>query len=164
MMHTKDLGVYSELCGSLLWSFVYDSDLEGNAQQKLDRVWTRIRALYDDLKVDVRMSNLSLQMFTDPRSPYTAFPSLSAHAAECRALVRVLVQICTGLNKGTARDMSRLQCGLAFLRFDEILHTAGMFLTQAEHTRAMDSLCAAMALYSGLTQHYSQRGIKCFNL
>eukprot|EP00969_Alexandrium_andersonii_P097950 4324008-Alexandrium_andersonii.AAC.1 len=50
VMHTRDLGVYSELCGSLLWSFVYDSYLEGDAQKKLDLVWARIRALYDDLR------------------------------------------------------------------------------------------------------------------
>eukprot|EP00969_Alexandrium_andersonii_P072934 3218031-Alexandrium_andersonii.AAC.1 len=78
-------------------------------------------------------------MFTDAKSPYTTFPCLSAHAAECRALMRVLVQVCSDLNRGTPRDLSRLRCGLAFLQFDEVLRTAGMFLTPTEHATAVDS-------------------------
>eukprot|EP00969_Alexandrium_andersonii_P163863 7242444-Alexandrium_andersonii.AAC.1 len=69
-----DLGIYSELAGSLLWTFVYDGDLSGSAQTRLDTVWTRIRELYAEKQIDVRMSNLSLSMFTNPSAPRKDFP------------------------------------------------------------------------------------------
>eukprot|EP00969_Alexandrium_andersonii_P327536 14473900-Alexandrium_andersonii.AAC.1 len=64
-------------------------------------------------------------MFTDPRAPRTAFPKLSAHAAETRALVRVLAQVSSDLNRGSERDDLRLRCAMAFLRFEDTVHAAG---------------------------------------
>ena len=53
-------------------------------------------------------------------------PKLSAHAAETRHLIKVLVQICSDLNKGTERDSLRLQCGLAFVEPQYIMYTSDM--------------------------------------
>ena len=60
VMHTMDLGVYAELAGSLLWTFVYDGEFPGNAEARLDVVWERVRHLYEEWSVKVRLTNLTL--------------------------------------------------------------------------------------------------------
>eukprot|EP00969_Alexandrium_andersonii_P053481 2351965-Alexandrium_andersonii.AAC.1 len=66
IMHCSHLGTLSELLGSLLWTFVYDDRLQGNATARLALVWARVRDLYREKKVDCRLVNLTLSMFTDP--------------------------------------------------------------------------------------------------
>eukprot|EP00969_Alexandrium_andersonii_P036331 1592094-Alexandrium_andersonii.AAC.1 len=124
-MHTQDLGVVQEYIGSALWTMVYDSTLPGDALARLNALWAMIRDLYKSRSVRTRLSNLTLSMFTNPRAPHASFPSLSAHAAEARALLPLVVQLCSDVHSGSERDALRLRCGLRLVRFNEVLHSAG---------------------------------------
>eukprot|EP00969_Alexandrium_andersonii_P338140 14943691-Alexandrium_andersonii.AAC.1 len=113
-MHTIDLGILQHLCGSILWRLTYEGNLQGTARQRLLQIWGRLRELYISQRVDTRMANLTLSMFTDPDRPRQAFPMLSAHAAETRALFPLLAQVCSDLNTGSPEDVARLRCALLF--------------------------------------------------
>eukprot|EP00969_Alexandrium_andersonii_P272237 12032030-Alexandrium_andersonii.AAC.1 len=43
---------YGEFAGSLLWTMVYDGDLAGGAEAKLEAVWARVRQLYEEKRVE----------------------------------------------------------------------------------------------------------------
>eukprot|EP00969_Alexandrium_andersonii_P079572 3508430-Alexandrium_andersonii.AAC.1 len=57
-MHTEDLGVVLEYLGSVLWTLVYDGQLQGTADQRLELIWDRVRTLYREKGIRTRLSNL----------------------------------------------------------------------------------------------------------
>ena len=163
-MHTEDVGVILEYIGSVLWTFVYDSELEGNPDARMRTIWGRIRDLYAEKAVRTRLVNLTLSMFTEQRAPRRAYPTLSAHAAEARALLPLIVQMCSDLNTGSARDALRLHCGLCLVRFNATLHAAGRFLTTEEHTRATEYLWGFLGDYAQLAEMHASRGLLLFKV
>ena len=164
-MHTVDLGVLQELAGSILWTLVYDNPtLEGNAEKKLDIVWGRIRALYEEQRTQTRMANLTLQMFCNPKAYSVQFPSLSAHAAETRALFPILAQICSDCNVARVQDVTRLKCAVLFMRLNTIMRGAGMFLSEETHKKVMETCWEALAAYMSLSQYYASKGFKVYNV
>eukprot|EP00969_Alexandrium_andersonii_P093115 4111166-Alexandrium_andersonii.AAC.1 len=68
-MHTLDLGGLQHFLGSLFWTLVFDSRLAGGKEINMFVVWQRVRDLYDELRVQTRLSNLELKFFCNPDKP-----------------------------------------------------------------------------------------------
>ena len=89
---------------------------------------------------------------------------LSAKASERRHLVPVVVNLCSDSNSGRPRDEARLEAVVHLARYCDVLRTAGFFLTDVEHTRAVDSLFRFMDRYQRLAAEAASRGALCWNV
>ncbi len=156
-MHCLHLGVYQHLLGSILYTLIYGGTLPGTIQQRLDSVWARIRTLYTTLSIATRLTNLTLNVFTDVSAPHANWPCLHGHAAETAALMRPLAPICSDLNSGSLRDQQRLRAVMCFVRFAYILQLAGMFLTLDEEHAATTAIGQGLKAVAWLSAEASAR-------
>ena len=93
--HCLHLGVGQHVIGSVLWLLVYSCDgvVGGSASDKLDKIWSSVRAEYKQHKVPTQMTNLKLSTFHNPAKFADGYPVLSSKAAECKDLVLPMCRV-----------------------------------------------------------------------
>lgn len=80
-LHTVDLGVSQDMIGCLL---IEAAQLEeGNKSSQLQRIWSKIRAYYAEVKPPSQLDNLTFDMLVQPGKS----PKLKAKGGETRYLV-----------------------------------------------------------------------------
>ena len=138
--HEVDLGVLAYYLGSVLQEFLLNC-YRGTLAERVQLLWCDIHEKYLDMKVESRLSNLTLQMFYNP----TGFPLLHAKASESAALLHVLHDMSFALKRpGHFRDEVRHR-GLSNLVIcDNLIRKGGVFFNTAEAERLLAATDAFM--------------------
>ena len=130
--HISDVhGVMGHLAGNVLKELVYDQ-LPSTPAINLRTVYNRIEELYKDFGIVDRVTNLTLNMFVDPKGVSTSYPNLSAKAAETKHLNKVLLQLCVENHRGTEHDDHRLAACQGMCHFYAATQTAAPHLQDSE--------------------------------
>ena len=164
IMHVFDLGVLQHLVGSLFYMWVWHGQLAGTVASRVDRLWAMVRAEYDRLGSNCRISNLITTMFASRDAPHQHFPRFTGKAMETRQLVSVVFNLAQRFATGAPRDQAILQCVANFMRFYSVLSFAGPVPTAAEHDRLRNALWPALQTYSRLSFACAADGIRAFAL
>ena len=164
IMHVFDLGVLQHLVGSLFYIWVWHGQLAGAVPSRVDRLWAMVRAEYDRLGSNCRISNLITTMFASRDAPHQHFPRFTGKAMETRQLVSVVFNLAQRFATGAPRDQAILQCVANFMRFYSVLSFAGPVPTAAEHDRLRNALWPALQTYSRLSFACAADGIRAFAL
>ena len=151
IMFTK--GIYAHLLGSVLHFFCW-WDEPGHVQKKtpaerLGLLWTAIQKEYTALRVETRVTNLWLSMFTNPKTPWPVTPFLECKGAENKHLLKPLATVARKLLDTTepvqCSILSALECMSELV---EVFDAADMYLTVIEFGKAeslakgfLDILC-----------------------
>ena len=149
LQHTGCLGVAGYLLGAVLWDLLYDGTFAGTAEQRLSALWGMITAEYDLQRSESRLGSLSASMIHTPGQ----FPYFKGRASENQRLLFVVAEVCRQLNDNSERDGHRLRALDSLCAFYRVLKDAGMFLTEAEHAMALDSVEIFLLNYNWLTAH-----------
>ena len=139
---------------------VFDGDLDGNKHQRCAEVFNRLRDQYEQDGTQNKLSQLTVSMFTHPGS----FSCLSANAAEARALLKPLLELCKALDSGSDRDMHRVMALEHLVQMYEIFQRADLVLTDAEADGAMAAYQTYLVHYNELLQLSLDRKERNYNL
>ena len=87
-LHTMDQGIGADICGMLLTEIAYN--LEGRSfKTKISNLWTEVKQLYAELKVDYRLANLTPEILNKGKKSRGP-PTLKGPAAQIRHFVPLL--------------------------------------------------------------------------
>jgi hypothetical protein len=93
-LHCLDLGPSLIINGSVLWLLCYTTMVrDGQPEAALEQVFLKIDDIYKRDRTPTRLTNLSLGMFVDMKSPLDCTIELGCKAAESRHLVPVLREV-----------------------------------------------------------------------
>ena len=135
-------GLYSHLTGSILH---YAGYWEGPGKACVERPWKRLGLIfeaiqeeYKDQKLDNRLTNLKLSMFTDANKPWATTASLHIKAGEARHLLPALVPVLEKVFAGTMKEeeSKMIHAASSLEKLVKLLDAAGEFLTPAEFATA----------------------------
>ena len=161
-------GVHSHLLGSVL-HFLCWKDGHGKQHKKpwerLGVVWEALQKVYKDLNSPTRLTNLKLSMFTNPKEPHTAYPSLNAKGSETKHLLPAMLVVCRSL---LSTDVW-LEC--CILEAMESLHQlvlvydqADVFLTKSEWESAWNLAKGFWDTYAALNAWAKEENKKLFHI
>ena len=105
-MHSGDLGVVQYLIGSVLDELCDEWPGPLTPVCKMKHLWRAIKSQYSECGTRNRLSILKREMFLRRDD----FPLLKANAAESRALLFVVKDICNSMYDGSDRDEHRRRC------------------------------------------------------
>ena len=83
-LHVVDLGIAADWVGQV-FAYLTPRMPGGNKAERVQSLWRRVSALYNDYPTEARLGNLTEAML----SPTARSAKLRAHGAECRALVPI---------------------------------------------------------------------------
>ena len=167
IMFTK--GIYAHLLGSVLHFFCW-WDEPGHVQKKtpaerLGLLWTAIQKEYTALRVETRVTNLRLSMFTNPKTPWTVTPFLECKGAENKHLLKPLATVARKLPDTTepvqCSILSALECMSELV---EVFDAADMYLTDMEFGKAESLAKGFLDSYSFLNQWSLEKGYPGFRI
>ena len=136
-------GLYSHLMGSILHYACY---WEGPGKACVERPWKRlgfifqaIQEEYKEQKLDNRLTNLKLSMFTDANKPWATTASLHIKAGEAKHLLPALVPVLEKVFAGTMKEeeSKMIHAASSLEKLVKLWDIAGEFLTPAEFAKAM---------------------------
>lgn len=141
------------------------SQLQGNQSARIDALWDRIQEGYRALKVECRLSTLTIGMIATGPGLHTNFPCLSASAAETRDLLQVLPRLVQEL-RGEDRDLwdRILVCSNHILRMQHLIREARTKPTAREAAAFEASTKLFLLQYAHLSAILADRNILGFNV
>ena len=137
------VGLYSHLMGSILHYACY---WEGPGKACVERPWKRlglkfqaIQEEYKEQKLDNRLTNLKLSMFTDANKPWATTASLHIKAGEAKHLLPALVPVLEKIFAGTMKEeeSKMIHEASSLEKLVKLWDIAGELLTPAEFATAM---------------------------
>ena len=159
LMHSGDLGVVQYLTASVLDELCEEWPGPLTAQGKADHLWRAIRSQYAEKRTSNRLSILKKEMWERRND----VPCLRAKAAESRALLEVLRDMCLQLHDRSDRDEHRARCMIAICEVYAIFTEGDIFLKEAESRAALchyetfllqyQTLLLKMSLYLGARRY-----------
>ncbi|CAE7362648.1 unnamed protein product [Symbiodinium sp. CCMP2592] len=117
-LHIVDLGVGADVIGNLFWLLITSNVYfpGSNKEQRLVRLWQRIRDFYKQFRPPSVLDNLTLEMIR--REGASKKPKLKAKGGECRYLVPFAFEISREFMQAYPEDGTmRLVAGLFALLF-----------------------------------------------
>jgi hypothetical protein len=86
-------------------------DDQKKPQERLGVLWESLQDAYKTLQSKTRLTNLRLSMFTDPKHPHSAYPTLNIKGSESKHLLPALLLVCQSmLNPGIFHERCMLEC------------------------------------------------------
>ena len=167
--HCLHLGVGQHVIGSVLWLLVYSCDgvVGGSASDKLDKIWSSVRAEYKQHKVPTQMTNLKLSTFHNPAKFADGYPVLSSKAAECKDLVLPMCRVWEQFMDRREEDHVRVHHLLQQLTdLQKILHdhSSRAILPIAAANRFRNLVHGFLTTYSLLANSADREKICLFNI
>lgn len=149
ILHTLDLGVAAHVVGSCLEEFTKDARLGHSQESRMAVVWTRIRELYKEGRVETRLGNLKLSMF---RSTTTSFACISAKGNETRHMVPVILKLCEEYHDPeNAHHVHRLAAVTYLVRYYGIVSRNEFVLPPEQRLIAQESISEFLKHYVWLS-------------
>lgn len=102
-LHVMYLGVNQTLLGTVLWILVYKC-LDGTPSDNLAIVWSLIKDAYTAEGYSTQFTALTLNSFTDPRSPSADYPRLKGRGMEVKCLLGPLLTTFKQLHRKESED------------------------------------------------------------
>lgn len=93
-------GIHAHLLGSVCHYLCYfdgHGRQKKSAQERLEVLWGNLQDAYRTLESKTRLTNLRLNMFTDPKHPHSAYPTLSIKGSESKHLLPALLLVCQSM-------------------------------------------------------------------
>ena len=156
LMHTGDLGVVQYLIGSILEELADEWPGPLTSIGKVDQIYRAIRSKYDDRQTSNRLSTLKREMFSRRHD----FPLLRAKAAESRALLFAVRDICADVFDCSDRDEHRLRCVSALCNVYEILQSGDVIMNSVASQNALNSYEVFLLHYHWLLKRSLCNGIR----
>ena len=101
--------------------------------KKLNILFTEVQKEYTEHKVGRRLTNLTLNMFCNPKQPHATHPMLHCKGAECKHLVKPLLAVLRKmLGKGRHIHNNMLSCLQSINDLIDLWDRCGMFLSSSE--------------------------------
>jgi len=97
-LHVVHLGTSQYLLGSVLWLLCYRI-LPTSESINIDRIWSHIVNFYKRNKTTTQISNLTLSIFTDPKTPRSTYARLKTKGAETKHLIAAVLDTWTTLTR-----------------------------------------------------------------
>jgi hypothetical protein len=110
------------------------------------------------------MSRLSVNSFVDPSRPRAEYPILKSKAAEARALLPVILDLCDEFSAGTNRDQLRLRCARSLNLFYDCCGASGTIMSEPEAGRADAAMTQFLLDYMRLSANAAAAGTLLFNV
>ena len=161
VLHCLDQnGCRSHLIGSLLFEFVYFENSHIPQKNALAKVWRRIDELYTQLRVETKLTRLTLDMFCDKAAPHQSFAILSTavKGAEQRHLMPVMVKLCEEMNSGSEHHRMRLLCIKSLLQFDKLAAGCSLVPSKADGAAMYTALDLFLTTYQGCADWAAREG------
>ena len=163
-MHSGDLGIVAHFVGSCFHTFLYEGPLAGTIREREELLSDMINETYQSLGTTSRLTNFGRWLWADASAPHQQFPVLTAKAAECRHLVRVVARLCERLHGGSPRGAARLKAAGHLESYYEILAKSGYFLKAEEHEAAKAHMFDFMDQYQRLALEAASRNCLAWNV
>ena len=162
-------GVANHLLGSLLHYICY-FDGPGSRQRvspsaRLQRLFSRVKELYQEWKVQSRLTNLRISMLCDPAKPHKNFPCLEAKAGETKHLMPCIWHLLGEvLDKEVGIHQKMMHCLRTLIELQDHYDAAGVFLNPEEYSTACNLAERFFSLYHDLKQWALLKGRKLFHV
>jgi hypothetical protein len=173
VMHAGDLGVLKYFLGSVIWTLVWESDLEGDFDMRVSAVWRFVLKAYDVGKVEHNYRidwHTFKDVFSGQRGPKpSAYPELKGKAAQNRHLLPVLLQVCAALTHGQhltePKHVKRLEALQFINHFYELISGHGHFLPRGVATEVLATMEGFLLRQNWLNVHYTATlGVRQYNV
>ena len=159
-MHTGDLGVVQAFAGRALDELCNEWPGEVAIQSKVNQLWLAIKSKYEENQCNNKLSMLKREMFHRQED----FPILKAKAAESRALLFTLRDICADLHDGSDRDEHRARCFASLTSVYTIFQSADVVLTDAESKSALEHYNTFLLHYNWLLKRSLSQGVRRYGV
>ena len=160
LMHSGDLGVVQYLTGSILEELCDEWPGPLTQQGRTEHVWRAIKSKYDENQTSNRLGILKKEMF----SRRDDFPCLKAKAAESRALLFTLKDICSDINDRSDRDEHRIRCLRGLCTVYSIFKQADLFLSAEDSKSALENYDVFLLHYHWLLKRSLSQGFRRYGL
>ena len=136
-------GIYSHVAGGCLH---YACWHEGPAKKCAVKPWERLSVIfgliqeqYRDQKLENRLTNLKLSMFSDPAKPWATRASLDCKAGEAKHLLPALVPVLEKMFEGTSKpeEQKLITAASSLEKLVRLWDEAGTFLSGAEYGKSL---------------------------
>ena len=147
--------------GAVLDELTFDGPFQGGQAHRCNELFARIRAVYEERGTTSRLQNLHVKMYTHRGQ----FSCLTAKAAESRALIPVLLQICKeeGVDSRSERDTHRILMLQYLDRVIRIIMEGDLVLSDAEADAALEAYEDFLQHYHVLARWSIEKGVRNYN-
>ena len=161
-MHTLDLGMTAYFLGGVLKILVMMGS-GGTQASRLFSIVERIGAIYDELNIDARFSEITIDMFGGRDQ---TFPCLKGKAIENKRLVPVLAKLWSEM-RSTSSDEIDQHIARAFQHLQgmyAVYDSGGIFLSSSAAAALRDEGQKFSLHYNYCANHYIDIGHLVFNV
>ena len=154
------LGTVHHVIGNVCFELVY-LVLQGPVPARVDTLFQDIQEQYVTLQVphDRRLGTFKLENFTDKNSPHQQYPVLKqVKAAETKALVAVIYNLCKKYQDGSPHSDHRIACLGHLKQVYNIIETADIFLTDEQRSAFRKHMFSFLAHYAWLAFETAEAG------
>ena len=128
-------------------------DDQKKPQERLGVLWESLQDAYKTLQSKTRLTNLRLSMFTDPKHPHSAYPTLNIKGSESKHLLPALLLVCQSmLNPGIFHERCMLECMEHLQKVVDIYDEEDIVLTIEKWTEVFTLAKGFLDTYSILNQ------------
>ena len=164
-MHTADLGPALDVCGCALHEYTYldRRTTRSQAEANLAELWEDIQTYQNAMETPDRLSQLHISAFIDPDKPWDGVRVLKSSAAQTRNLLPAILYVLEKRDSGSDLDALRLMMVRNLVGANNILKSAGFFLTAAQAKTFQDCVENFCLYYSKLSVDMARHGKQLYN-
>ena len=159
-------GVGNHACGSALHSLCYRHPGRQPVppQTTLASIFSSAQILWTNRNSPTRMTNLSLNMFTDIAKPHVGHQSLKSKAAECKHFIPVLSIICRAVADGSEYDEHRACLLEGLAAFGRLMDESPIVPTDSQAEKAITIMQDVLTHADWLKQTSLRNGSDRFHI
>ena len=160
-------GILSHFYGSCLHMLLYAGPgrQDMSAQERLAKVWQRLRAFYERNHSDSRITNLAMSMIlSDTDAPHKHYPHFKTKAAETKHMTAFMVELMQQAQDGSVQAKQRFDAAVAIHDFCKLLDESGVVPTSAQATQARDAMQVFLTNYCALNAWAKSKNKMLFHL